>query len=171
MSQVLVEKEQLTDQKMKVLFGAKYKNMVYFNFDAGAWNRNTYLGFSMGNQQIDTRNAIAMRHALEFDKRMDNFEVVATVTMAVPDESYPGTHQFGANMNYKRSRNIAGTVVLRDKTTGKIIDSGKSWFGVENYEKMSAAAFYGADGFAYLIAKNADVRDKFISGVMLDYQR
>ncbi len=171
MSQILSEKELLTDQKMKTLFGAEYKNMVYFNFDAGAWNRNSYLGFSMGNQEIDTRNAIAMRRSLEFDKRMHGLEVVAAITMSVPDEIYPGTHQVAQKLKYKRSRNIVGTLLLRDRGTGKIIDTHGTWFGVEQYEKMSAAAFYGADGFAYTIAQNAQIRDKFISGLMPTLQR
>ena len=171
MTQVFVERELLTDQKMKSLFGANYKNIVSFNFDAGAWNRSSYLGFSIGNQNIDTRDAIEMRRMLELDERVKNFEIVATVTMSVPDELYPGTHNVGRDVKYKRARNIVGTVVLRNKATGKILKPNNTWFGVEKYEKMSAAAFYCADSFAYQVARNSQIRDRFVAGIISDYQR
>ncbi len=171
MTQVLKSKELLTDNKMKSLFGAEYKNIVYFNFDLGKWNRNNYLGFSMGNQNIDTNNAIEMRRVLELDGRLASFEVVAAVTMSVPDTVYPGNQNVVREVKYKRARNIVATVVLRDKNTGKIINNKRIWFGVDQYQKISIAAFYGADAFVYQIAQNAKVRDMFISNVVLNYQR
>ena len=125
----------------------------------------------MGNLNIDTRDAIQMRRMLELDERIKNFEVVATVSMSVSDEMYPGAHKVVYDAKYKRARNIVATVVLRDKATGKIVKPQNMWFGVENYEKMSAAAFYCADVFAYMIAQNSQIRDKFVSAIMSSYQR
>ena len=35
--------EVLTDDKMRDLFGTNYSNIIYYNYDKGAWNRNEYL--------------------------------------------------------------------------------------------------------------------------------
>ena len=165
------EKEILTTVKMKSLFGASYDNIVYYNFDTDVWNRSKYLGFTMGNQSIDARNAIEMKRMVEMEPEMQDLEVVASVTMSTTDAEYPGNGNVAAAVKYKRDRNIVGTLVLRDKTTGKILPVVPCWLGVEDYSKISVAAFYGADGLAYKLANNGQLRRTFISELARQVQR
>lgn len=170
-AQPKVQKERLTSDKMKDLFGTSYKDIVYFNFDTGTWNRPNYLGFTVGNQKIDTKDALEMRRMCELEPQMQALEVVASVTMATSDEDYPGTERIAKEPVYKRSRNIVGTLLLRDKVTGRILAPASCWLGVEAYPKMSIAAFYGADGLAYKLANNGQLRNKFISELVSQIQR
>lgn len=161
--QPVVEKEILTDGKMKNLFGASYENIVYFNFDTECWNRSRYLGFTMGDQSVDARNAMEMKQMVEKEPEMQGLEVVASVTMSTPDCEYPGTGNIAGKPTYKRARNIVGTLILRDKVSGKILPPAPCWLGVDDYVKVSVAAFYGADGLVYKLANNGQLRNKFIS--------
>ena len=165
------KKEILTTEKMKNLFGASYKDIVYFNFDTGTWNRPNYLGFSMGNQKIDTEHAMEMKRLVETESEMQALEVVASVTKSVPDAQYPGNGRVTPYAQYKRACNIVGTLVLRDRTTGKILSVPACWLGVEAYPKMSVAAFYGADGFVYKLANDGFLRDTFVSELARQIQR
>lgn len=165
------EKEILTASKMRNLFGTSYENIVYFNFDTETWNRSKYLGFTMGNQSIDARDAMEMKHMVEKEPEMQNLEVVASVTMSTADAEYPGNGNVASAVKYKRDHNIVGTLVLRDKTTGKILPVAPCWLGVEDYAKMSVAAFYGADGLAYKLANNGRMRRAFISELAHQVQR
>lgn len=165
------EKEILTAGKMRNLFGASYENIVYFNFDTESWNRSRYLGFTIGNQAVDARDAMEMKRVLEQKPEMQQLEVVASVTMATPDSEYPGTGNIAKNPIYKRSANIVGTLILRDKTTGKILPVAPCWVGVEDYKKMSIAAFYGSDGLAYKLASDGVLCDRFVSELMRQVQR
>ncbi len=171
MLDTLSEKEILTDGKMKSLFGEMYRNVVCFNFDSQCWNRPTYMGFSMGNQNIDTRNALDMKRLIENEPNMQGMEVVASVTMATADDQYPGDGLVTPCVKYKRSSNIVGTLLLRDKATGRILPVQPCWLGVEAYPKMSVAAFFGADGMAYKLANNGLLRGKFVSELMRQVQR
>ena len=166
-----VQKEILTTEKMKALFGASYKDIVYYNFDTATWNRPNYLGFTMGNQRIDALHAKEMKQLIEKEPEMQNLEVVASVTKSVPDEQYPGNGRVTPYAKYKRASNIIGTLVLRDKITGKVLSVPACWLGVEAYPKMSVAAFYGADGFAYKLANDGYLRDKFVSELVRQIQR
>lgn len=165
------EKELLTTNKMRDLFGASYENIVYFNFDTECWNRSKYLGFTIGDQTIDARNAMEMKRMVEMEPEMQDLEVVASVTMSTTNAEYPGNGNVASAVKYKRDRNIVGTLVLRDKTTGKILPVVLCWLGVENYSKMSVAAFYGADGLAYKLANNGQLRRTFISELARRVQR
>lgn len=165
------EKELLTTNKMRDLFGASYENIVYFNFDTECWNRSKYLGFTIGDQTIDARNAMEMKRMVEMEPEMQDLEVVASVTMSTTNAEYPGNGNVASAVKYKRDRNIVGTLVLRDKTTGKILPVVPCWLGVENYSKMSVAAFYGADGLAYKLANNGQLRRTFISELARQVQR
>ena len=129
------------------------------------------LGFSIGNQNIDARNARDMKRVVEAEPAMNGFEVVASVTMATPNSEYPGTGNITQAPNYKRTANIVGTLVLRNKTTGKILPVIPCWIGVDDYKKMSVAAFYGADGMGYKLANNGALREKFISEYVRQIQR
>ena len=66
------EKELLTTNKMRDLFGASYENIVYFNFDTECWNRSKYLGFTIGDQTIDARNAMEMKRMVEMEPEMQD---------------------------------------------------------------------------------------------------
>lgn len=165
------EKELLTTNKMRDLFGASYENIVYFNFDTECWNRSKYLGFTIGDQTIDARNAMEMKRMVEMEPEMQDLEVVASVTMSTTNAEYPGNGNVASAVKYKRDRNIVGTLVLRDKTTGKILPVVPCWLGVENYSKVSVAAFYGADGLAYKLANNGQLRRTFISELARRVQR
>ncbi|MBR5575275.1 MAG: hypothetical protein IKV93_01910 [Alphaproteobacteria bacterium] len=151
--------EKLTDAKMRELFGANYKNIVYYNFDTGTWNRDSYMGYSIGNQKTDTKNANEMRRVMESD--MNGWTLVAAAVMAVGDEDFSSVGaEIPSNVQYKRSGNIAGTVVLRNPM-GQIVNVRMPYIGVAKYEKISLASFFGADAFAYSVATNADFRQKF----------
>lgn len=164
-------KEMLTQDKMKDLFGESYKNIVYFNYDTGVWNRPNYLGFSIGDQRVDTRDAMEMRRMIELEPQMQKYELAASVTMATGDEEYPGTNRVAKIPQYKRARNIVGTLILRDKKTGKILPVVPCWLGVESYPKMSIAAFYGADGLAYKLANIGQLRNMFVSELVQQIQK
>ena len=165
------EKEILTASKMRNLFGASYENIVYYNFDTDVWNRSKYLGFTIGDQNIDARNAVDMKRMVEMEPEMQDLEVVASVTMSTTDAEYPGSGNIASKVKYKRARNIVGTLVLRDKITGKILPVAPCWLGVEDYSKISVAAFYGADGLAYKLANNGQLRRMFISELARQVQR
>ena len=160
-------KEPLSIDKMKNLFGTSYKQVVCFDYLSGNWNRDKYLGFSMGNQSIDTAHAMELRRIMQHDEQMSAFELAAVVSMSVPDEQYPGTDCTTSNkLSYKRSRNIVATIILRDKLTGNIIRTPNVWMGVDKYDMMSAAAFYGADAFVYKMANNYSMRKKFMDSLI-----
>ena len=164
-------KEILSQGKMKDLFGESYKNIVYFNYDTGVWNRPHYLGYSIGDQRVDTRDAMEMRRMIELEPQMQGYELVASVTMATDDENYPGTGRITHEPQYKRARNIIGTLILRDKKSGKILPVAPCWLGVESYPKMSIAAFYGADGLAYKLANVGQLRNMFVSKLVHQIQK
>lgn len=164
-------KEILDAQKMKDLFGANYTKVLYFNFDNNQWNRSDYLGFSTGNQSIDTVQAYKFQETLRPHLNKSNFEIVATVTMSVNDTEYPGTNKSTIRTPiYKRANNIIGTVILRDKTTGKIFKPN-TWMGINKYQMMSAAAFFGANDFMYRICTNKQIRDNFIKTILAQYHQ
>lgn len=167
-----VIKENLTADKMRDLFGSSYKQVVCFDYLSGNWNRDKYLGFSMGNQSIDTAHAMELRRIMQYDERMSGFELAAIVSMSVPDEQYPGTGCTTSNkLSYKRSRNIVATIILRDKLTGNIVQAPNVWIGVDRYDMMSAAAFYGADAFVYKMANNYHMRKKFMDSLIYEMTR
>ena len=166
-----VNKEVLTDDKMRSLFGASYNKIVYFNFDTGVWNRPNYLGFTIGDQRVDTNNALEMCKKIEQDPKMAKYELVASVTMATSDNQYPGTGRCANNVDYKLASNIVGTLILRDRETGCILSMIPGWMGVDQFEKRSVAAFYGADAMAYKLANNSHLRLNFVSYILNQIQK
>lgn len=166
-----ITKETLETSKMKDLFGANYTKILYFDFDNNQWNRSDYLGFSTGNQSTDTVQANKFRNTLQPRLSKFGFEIVATITMAVSDSEYPGTNKSTTNTpSYKRANNIIGTVILRDKATGKILKPN-TWMGINKYQMMSTAAFFGANDFMYRICINKQIRDNFIKTILAQRQR
>lgn len=163
-------KQTLNTSKMKDLFGANYDKVLYFNFDNSQWNRSDYLGFSTGNQLTDTDQAYKFQEKLRPHLSKSNFEIVATVTMSVNNTEYPGTNKSTIRTpDYKRANNIIGTVILRDKTTGKIFKPN-AWMGINKYQMMSAAAFFGANDFMYRICTNKQIRENFIKALLAQRQ-
>lgn len=101
-------KEILTDDKMRQIFGANYSEVLYFNFDNGRWNRRKYRGYKISDQFLDTNNAKLMK--VDFDAC-----------------AFAKAYELAALAVRNRGRTLIGGVLLRDLKSGKI-NKKADWF-------------------------------------------
>lgn len=133
-------KEILTDDKMRTLFVANFSDVLYFNFDNGRWNKRKYQGVKIADQFLDTNNAKEMKRTLDPYLNKNGYELVAVAARGAIDEGTP-PNDF--------SRDIIGSIVIRDLYSGKIIPSPTSWLFVTRVADKVALASCVASVFMY----------------------
>lgn len=149
-------KEILTDDKMADLFGENYKGILYYNFDRKKWNSDRYMGISVKGQDIDTANAVEMRTKMHRMKDFADYELVAVVTMVVPFTVYPTHDVFVENPRYDlRGDCVVGTIVCRDKRSGRILPVDNRWVAVLRFKNHTAACATGSFRFVFEGATNS----------------
>ena len=149
------KKEILTDSKMRQLFGENYHGLIFYNYDFGLWNAEKYHGYKIETCEI---NLEKLKTVLEKEPKFAGFELVAVVTMPIRNDEFPGA---GAvikkpNLNFNGWA-IVGTIVKRDKKTGKIAPVHDAWLGTHVSGSLCGACRYGATWFANDVAN----KDKF----------
>lgn len=162
--QVVASKEVLTPLKMVELFGVNSGDVILYDFDKNAWNRDNYVGYSCNKVSFseDANSLRIMKCVLETDLRFAGLEVVAAVTMVV--KNYPGWGRVVKNPVFDvNSGNVVGTVILRDRKTGKILARPSSWLGIFDYGYVYGAVNGGMRGFAYDTLHVSKYRDRLIA--------
>ncbi|MBQ8256009.1 MAG: hypothetical protein IJY99_03535 [Alphaproteobacteria bacterium] len=159
-------KEILTDDKMADLFGLNYNGILFYNFDAKKWNTDKYMGVPVSGQDIDTANAVEMRTKMHRMKDFANYELVAVVTMVVSSVVYPTQDDVVENPRYDLTGNsVVGTVVRRDKKTGRILPLDNRWVAVRRYVNHADACADGAFRFVNDGAKNSFYRKLLVDKI------
>ena len=140
-------KEVLTDEKIKTLFDNK-PYILYYNFDAGKWNSDKFMGHLRPHIARDTNDVFKMKNTLEKKPTFIDTEIIAVVVLsAMP---YPGWgNLIQKNHLITSGKNIAvGALVRRDKKTGKIMQQPNHYIGIGRYLKESSVPEYAIHAFA-----------------------
>jgi len=139
--------EILTDKKMNELFSGK-PYILYYNFDASNWNSARFMGHVRPNITKDTYDVIEMKKTLEKQLNFIDKEIVAVVIITAI--RYPGwgdlTHYHAICPDAKNT--AVGTLVCRNKKTGKIMQQPKQYIGIGRYLHESAVPEYAVQAFA-----------------------
>ncbi len=128
----------LDEDKMKVLFGRNYKNIVYYNCDTGVWSADSYLGHEIENLRYHTANVKAFKKAVEGEYA--KLEMAACAIMAVKKGQFPDVaHQILIrNPQFNaRGTGAVGMVVCRDRQTGQLIKIPNRWIGVAGFRSKT----------------------------------
>lgn len=159
----IVKTDNLNDAVIKKLAGCQ--NIVYYNYETKAWNTNTYNGYPINGQKIDTMVAKAFKEAMEkMPEFRAQYEMVASVTMTIESKFYPGWKKTISNPVYsKKGTSVVGNIIVKNKITGKYELYCKSWVGGNDYYFTAGAVSNGACGFAYYGARNSDFRAALIA--------
>ncbi|MBQ2017407.1 MAG: hypothetical protein II208_02685 [Alphaproteobacteria bacterium] len=157
-------KECLTDNKIRDFVGINYDGVMYYNFDAAAWKSDKCLGYCMPYQEKFEELMWNMKKVLEHESGFEGFELVAVVTMSIKERYFTGvgariTHPFFA----RNGRAVVGSIIRRDKNSGKILQMPCSWNGVD-VSRLGAcdAIWYGAKWFAMTAIENLDFRAELL---------
>ena len=142
--------EKLTDAKMRKILGANYAHTTYYNFDSGNLvNIKT---------QDPTTKTYAINNAMElqlFLLQIDTFkgmDIVACCTMYIPFDKFPGIGKLcevTPSLGIQDGNATIGTLIFRDKKTGKIKTPPPYWLGYERYLTNAEANEFSVRGFAY----------------------
>ena len=139
-------KEELTDKKMRELFGANYAGLLYYNFETHKWNRTEYMGQPIKNQHFDTNQAVELKRLAELDAAFNDLEIVAVASIAIDSDLYPGWSKTIFNPTYLRNgQSIVATVIRRDRRTGCILPIASEWMGV----RQTRSSGWTFNGFRY----------------------
>lgn len=119
------QKEVLTNKKMKKIFGANYSGLIFYNFDFEKWNVKNPMESVLKNKTY-TLNLIKRI----MDKKMQDLhlELVSLVTMPVADANYIGWGRSLGQQKFDKSGHVlAGTLLWRDKVSGKLYWFDNGW--------------------------------------------
>ena len=152
-----MNKQILTDGKMQELFGANYKNILYYNFDAGQWNVKKYHGKVLLNQDIDATAANYMLSCLKKIKTFQGKEVVAVATMLVANKGRELGRVVSRPVASPDGSSVVGTVVCRDESTGQILPVSNKWVSGSNFLNHNNAVQFGAFMFCNAGIENKDL--------------
>lgn len=152
----------LTDARIASLLGDT-SNLVYFNYDAGEWNRNRYNDYNILGQDTDTRRAKEFKSKIE--KRNPDYELVVMAVMTISKKDYPGWKKTIKNPKYSENGSgVVGNIILRNRKTGELV-AGNSWVGVNDYYNPNVAVRNGAYWFAYLGARDSVFLAAVVAGL------
>lgn len=134
---------------MKKIFGPDYNDRIlsltFVSDTEYVINRNMYMRHRIDNLQNFEKPddfAFDAKRKIEALPGFEDVEIHAFVVMGA--EYYPGWSKISFDTVYKeRSKNIVGTIVLKDKKTGKIIQDDPIWRGVYDFFKSKHAARKG----------------------------
>lgn len=165
--ETIVEKEKLTTNIIESLFGP-YQNLRVYNNEedrliAMHYNDITPLwttGFTKTSRRLKER----------FEEKFPQFELVAQVTMQVPEEFFPGIQRWSSARSVAKfsaaGTCIVGNLVIRDRRTGKLERFNDTcWFGVDRSDTSSAAARSGAYSLPFsVISLSTNCIDDLFAG-------
>ncbi len=159
--------EFLTPEKMRKLFGRNYKGILYYDFDAGVWNTDKYLGVPISCQHVETESALRMKKIIEKEAMFKPFDLVAAVIMSIDDKNYNGDGQLVAapRFNYGGTATV-GNVVCRDKNTGLILPVSNNWIGISAFADKFDVAEYAANVFANSMLQNNCMRHRLLNSIV-----
>ncbi len=159
-------KEKLTANKVNELFGANYQFVEWFDYDE--WKSNP--GQSISNQ--DSVIYRKFRNILKQDVRFNrNYDLVAVVSLSVCPSPYSNSPFLGQiirrpryvkpNTKFLGATGYAGTIICRDKKTGKILSVPKKWLYVKTSHCVipGQADKSGLPGLANLIEDDVFCND------------
>lgn len=161
----LEKKEFLTNSKMHKLFGNNYKGLIFYNFDEEKWNIKDNKNSKLRNKTYDIN---LLKRSLESAINKIDYELVAFVTMPVADANYIGWGKILQNIKYDpKGHVLVGTLVWRDKMSGKIVPVSSNWqqgefFLCERNSKEDAINRYVQDIIRY---------ENFKKGIFADHGR
>lgn len=154
----------LTDDIMKDMLGDNHQGIVYYNYDLGCWNRESYMGID-----LRSANTAAMpwvntaRETLESNPLFSRWHVVALVSMLVEGYDYPGLAKSKIGVkNSMHGNAIVSTIIRRNKRTGKIEALGDKWVGSGHFIYPEHAIYAMPTGVARGIYDNAVLRAALI---------
>lgn len=150
--------EVLTDDKMRDLFGTNYSNIIYYNYDKGAWNRNEYLGYDLtvANHMTSQYWAPAVKGII--DREYANIELVACVVMMIEARDYKrGGAIVKAPHFDPLGTAFVGNVVYRNRRSHKIAPIGSDWICAGHFVYPDRAAMSVGE-FLHQLAFNAKFR-------------
>ncbi|MBR5153171.1 MAG: hypothetical protein IKW57_00015 [Alphaproteobacteria bacterium] len=157
-------KELLTDAKMHELFGANYKHILYYNFDEKRWNTDRYF-YGLTDLEFATDITKQAKPVFARAKAFRGMELVAVIVMAVEDKVYLGFGDVARNPKpfVKNPGASVGTIVCRDKSTGKIVYEPNAWLGISRWAdaataKIDSVMSRSARCMGVFCARNIDFR-------------
>lgn len=133
--------EILNDKKLQELFGMNYAGVLVYSYDTKSYNKKTYHGKPMVQ---DTALMNSATRAL-FEKRInampefaDKYKIAGFAVMAIDCPDYPNNNGWCADYNNKNVQihdpqynrlglQVAGTIIVRDISTGKILPVPNKW--------------------------------------------
>ena len=128
-------KKILTDDMMQTLLGDNYQGALYYNFDLGQWNRDSYMGIDLNMaNSVATPWVKTAKEILESTPDFKRWQVVALVTMMVEGFDYKGFAKTISNpKNRARGNALVSTIVRRSKKTGEIRPLSQAWLGTGHF--------------------------------------
>lgn len=151
--------EKLNDSKMRKLFGTNHNGILYYNFDLNKWNRDNLMGYKIASIDATTNATKSMKTALENEAFFSDYELIAVVTMPTDTKTYS---DWGGRVNNpvyaSHGTAMVGTIVIRERATGKIMPVPQTWIGIDKYGTIARAAANGALIFAYRSANTHNFR-------------
>ncbi len=141
----------LDDNVMQVLFGINYKNILFYNFQTNTWNTKEFLGYKYGfHERYVTANVKEFKRAFDELFCKSGLELLACVVMPVSLQKYPCLSGCVINKPVFKpnGRGVVGTVVCRDKVSGKLLSLGDRWIGVAGYKSVPELVQAGMSRFA-----------------------
>lgn len=130
-------REFLTKAKLQQLFGDNYNWISYYDFDTARWNPSRNVSQLIDDKAPLGRDALKMKANVESMPDFKPFELVAAVVMAVDvDETCgiikPIVHQ----PIFWPGCGVVGNVVVRDRTSGRIMPVSDYWVGVHRFHAV-----------------------------------
>lgn len=154
---------QLGALNMKLLFGASYNNMWFYNFDTKTWNTDKYLGHDIFNERYNTTNVYAMKQMVELD--FPNLEVAGCAMMPVSLKDYPNLDKRMIDNpipNY-RGMGMVGTLICRNKDTNEFLAVKHNWVGVGGFTSREQMIQAAMSNFAVRTARDYYFRQRVMA--------
>lgn len=139
-------KEILTCDKMRELFGANYSGLIYFNFDTKRWNKTKYQDDDLQRHNIScVEEVYDWKRELEQEESFKDYELVATVTMAIAGKHFTSWSDVVKKPKYDETgASSVGTIVRRSRKTGKILRVPANWVCLFACSRWPGAMWRGA---------------------------
>lgn len=139
-----IQLEKLSTEKMQELFGKNYQHLIYYSFDTSWWNKDTILGWKLLYEASTIQLLRGLKDMIEATPEFKNLDVVAIVNMPIvesPTTNVPTVTnpkpaiKLPSNSDEKTKKYLgcngaAGTIVCRDKCTGKLQPVPDTWIHI-----------------------------------------
>lgn len=164
--ETIVEKEKLTTNIIESLFGP-YQNLRVYNNEE---ERLIYRDYNDIKPYWDigyTRAPQLLKK--EFEEKFPEFELVAQVTMQVPECNFPGEQKWSSEQMVVRfsadGTCTVGNLIIRNRQTGKLERFNDTrWFGVSHHAEARAASKCGAYSLPFNIKCTPNFLENLLAG-------